>query len=178
MSIRTYQGVAPTTGEHVYIDPDSVVIGRVTLGDDVSIWPKAVVRGDVNDIHIGARSNIQDGAIVHITHEGPFTPKGFPVHIEEDVTVGHSAIIHACTIHSRVLIGMGAIVLDGAIIESDVLVAAGAVVPPGKRLESGFVYAGNPAKQLRPLKEREIEFLPYSAQNYVNLKNTFIEEYQ
>lgn len=178
MSIRTYQGIAPFVGRRVYIDPDSVVIGRVTLEEDVSIWPKAVLRGDMNEIHVGARSNIQDGAVLHITHQSPYTPEGYPVHIAEDVTVGHSAVIHACTIHARALIGMGAIVLDGAVIESDVIVAAGAVVPPGKRLESGYVYAGNPAKPLRALKEEEYAFLPYSAANYVALKDTFLNETQ
>lgn len=178
MSIRTYQGTSPVLGERVYIDPDSVVIGRVTLGNDVSIWPKAVLRGDMNDIYVGARSNIQDGAVLHITHQSPYTPEGYPVRIAEDVTVGHSAVIHACTIHARTLIGMGAIILDGVVIESNVIVAAGAVVPPGKRLKSGYVYAGNPAKPLRALKEEEYTFLPYSAANYVALKDTFLSETQ
>ena len=178
MGLRTYRGVSPSLGERVYVDEDSVVLGDVTLGDDVSIWPKAVLRGDMNSIRVGARSNIQDGAVLHITHDGPFTPEGFPVVIGEEVTVGHSAVIHACTIHDRVLIGMGAIVLDGAVVHSNVIVAAGAVVPPGKTLESGYVYAGNPARPLRPLHEREYEFLPYSARNYVALKDTFITDSQ
>lgn len=176
MGIRTYKGMSPTLGQRVYIDPDSVVLGDVTLGDDVSIWPKAVLRGDMNAIRVGARSNIQDGAVLHITHDGPFTPEGFPVEIGEDVTIGHSAVIHACTIHERVLIGMGAIVLDGAVVHNNVIVAAGAVVPPGKVLESGYVYAGNPARPLRVLHDREYEFLPYSANNYVALKNSFLTD--
>ena len=178
MGLRTYRGVSPSLGKRVYVDVDSVVLGDVTLGDDVSIWPKAVLRGDMNSIRVGARSNIQDGAVLHITHDGPFTPEGFPAVIGEEVTVGHSAVIHACTIHDRVLIGMGAIVLDGAVVHSNVMVAAGAVVPPGKVLESGYVYAGNPARPLRPLHEREYEFLPYSARNYVALKDTFIADSQ
>ena len=176
MGIRTYRGMTPVIGERVYIDPDSVVLGNAVLGDDVSIWPKAVLRGDMNSIHVGARSNIQDGAVLHITHDGPFTPKGFPVRVGEDVTIGHSAVIHACTIHDRVLIGMGAIVLDGATVHRNVIVAAGAVVPPGKVLESGYVYAGNPARVLRPLRDEEYDFLPYSAHNYVALKDTFIAD--
>ena len=176
MGIRTYRGVTPLVGKRVYVDQDSVVLGEVTLGDDVSVWPKAVLRGDMNAIRIGARSNIQDGAVVHITHDGPFTPQGLPVEIGEDVTVGHSAILHACTIHDSALIGMGAVVLDGAVINRNVIVAAGAVVPPGKTLESGYVYAGNPAKPLRPLKDSEYAFLPYSARNYVALKDTYLAE--
>ena len=178
MGLRTYRGVSPSLGKRVYVDVDSVVLGDVTLGDDVSIWPKAVLRGDMNSISVGARSNIQDGAVLHITHDGPFTPEGFPVVIGEEVTVGHSAVIHACTIHDRVLIGMGAIMLDGVVVHANVIVAAGAVVPPGKVLESGYVYAGNPARPLRPLHEREYEFLPYSARNYVALKDTFIADSQ
>lgn len=176
MAIRIYQGMTPALGERVYVDPDSVVLGDVTLGDDVSIWPKAVLRGDMNSIRVGARSNVQDGAVLHITHDGPFTPKGFPVEIGEDVTIGHSAVIHACTIHDCVLIGMGAIVLDGAVVQTNVIVAAGAVVPPGKVLESGYVYAGNPARPLRPLHDSEYEFLPYSARNYVALKDSFLAD--
>lgn len=176
MGIRTYRGVAPTLGERVYIDPDSVVLGDVTLGDDVSIWPKAVLRGDVNAIRVGARSNVQDGAVLHVTYEGPFTPKGFAVEIGEDVTIGHSAVIHACTVHDRVLIGMGAIVLDGVVVQTNVIVAAGAVVPPGKVLESGYVYAGNPARPLRPLRDSEYGFLPYSASSYIGMKDTFLAD--
>lgn len=176
MGIRSYRGMMPTLGQRVYVDRDSVVLGNVTLDDDVSIWPKAVLRGDMNAIYVGARSNIQDGAVLHITHDGPFTPEGFPVKIGKEVTVGHSAVIHACTINDRVLIGMGAIVLDGVVVESNVIVAAGAVVPPGKRLESGYVYTGNPAKPMRPLKPHEYEFLPYSARNYLALKDTFLAE--
>ncbi|BBG31371.1 MULTISPECIES: gamma carbonic anhydrase family protein [Zymobacter] len=176
MGIRTYRGMTPTLGARVYVDPDSVVLGDVTLGDDVSIWPKAVLRGDVNGIRIGARSNVQDGVVLHTTYDGPFTPQGFPVTIGEEVTIGHSAVIHACTIHDRVLIGMGAIVLDGSVVQTNVIVAAGAVVPPGKVLESGYVYAGNPARPLRPLREQEYEFLPYSADCYVTLKETFLAD--
>lgn len=174
MSIRAYLAHTPSLGQSVYIDPDATVIGQVSLGDDVSVWPQAVLRGDVNTISVGDRSNIQDGVVCHVTHDGPYTPGGFPLMIGQDVTVGHGAILHACTIHDRVLIGMGAIVLDGAVIESDVMVAAGALVSPGKHLVSGFLYRGQPATQARPLTDQEIEALKYSAEHYVRVKDRFL----
>lgn len=174
MSIRAYLDHTPSLGQGVYIDPDATVIGRVSLGADVSVWPQAVLRGDVNTIQVGDRSNIQDGVVCHVTHDGPYTPGGHPLVIGQDVTVGHGAILHACTIHDRVLIGMGAIVLDGAVIESDVMVAAGALVSPGKRLASGFLYRGQPAIQARPLTDQEIDALKYSAEHYVRVKDRFL----
>jgi len=172
--MRAYEGHTPTLGQRVYIDPASTVIGRVDLGDDASVWPQAVLRGDVNTITIGARTNIQDGAICHVTHDGPYTPGGFPLVVGADVTVGHGAILHGCTIKDRVLVGMGAIVLDGAVIESDVMVAAGALVSPGKHLVSGFLYRGQPATQARPLTDQEVQALSYSATNYVRVKDRFL----
>lgn len=174
MSIRAYLDHTPSLGQGVYIDADATVIGRVSLGADVSVWPQAVLRGDVNTIQVGDRSNIQDGVVCHVTHDGPYTPGGHPLVIGRDVTVGHGAILHACTIHDRVLIGMGAIVLDGAVIESDVMVAAGALVSPGKRLASGFLYRGQPAIQARPLTDQEIDALKYSAEHYVRVKDRFL----
>lgn len=173
--MRAYLDHTPIVGESVYVDPDATVIGQVALGDDVSVWPQAVLRGDVNTITIGARSNIQDGSVCHVTHDGPYTPGGQPLVVGEDVTVGHGAILHACTIGDRCLIGMGAIVLDGAVIESDIMVAAGALVSPGKHLVSGFLYRGQPAAQARPLTEKEIEALKYSADHYVRVKNRFMD---
>lgn len=151
-----------------------MVLGDVTLGDDTSVWPTAVIRGDMHRIRVGARTSIQDGSVLHITHASDYSPGGYPLTIGDDVTVGHRAILHGCTISSKVLIGMGATVLDGAVVESEVLVAAGAVVPPGKHLESGYVYGGNPVRPLRPLKESEYRFFGYSAANYVSLKNEFL----
>lgn len=174
--IRTLGPDRPALGDRVWIDPAATVIGQVTLGDDVSIWPGAVLRGDVHRIEIGARSNIQDGAIGHVTHDGPYTPGGFPLLIGEEVTVGHGAILHACTVGARCLIGMGAVVLDGAAIESDVMLAAGSLVGPGKRLEAGRLYRGQPARPVRELDDSELEMLRYSAANYVKLKNQYIEQ--
>ena len=176
MTIRTFQGLTPRLGERNYIDPDCVVLGDVELGDDCSVWPMTVIRGDMHRITIGARTSVQDGSVLHITHASDFNPDGFPLTIGDDVTIGHKAILHGCTLGSRILVGMGAIVMDGAVVEDEVIIAAGAVVTPGKRLESGYVYAGNPAKALRPLKEKERAFFPYTAGNYVKLKDQFLME--
>ena len=175
-ALRGYQGIEPQLGERVYIDPASVVIGDVVLGDDCSVWPMTVIRGDMHRIRIGARTSVQDGSVLHITHASDFSPEGFPLTIGDDVTIGHKAILHGCTLGNRILVGMGAIVMDGAVVEDEVIIAAGAVVTPGKHLESGYVYAGNPAKALRPLKDKERAFFPYTAGNYVKLKDRFLAE--
>lgn len=173
MALRTYQQYQPTVGARVYVDESAVVIGRVTLADDVSVWPGTVMRGDVNWISIGARSNVQDACVCHVTHDGPNTPGGFALTVGEDVTVGHRVVLHGCTVGSRVLVGMGAIVMDGAVIEDDVLLAAGALVPQGRRLESGKLYAGVPARPVRELSAGERESLRYSAAHYVRMKDTY-----
>jgi carbonic anhydrase/acetyltransferase-like protein (isoleucine patch superfamily) len=175
MAIRTFQGVTPLLGARVYVDEAATVIGDVVLGDDVSIWPGTVIRGDVNFIRIGARSNIQDGTIIHVTHDGPFgTPGGLATVIGEDVTIGHGAIVHACTIEDACLIGMGSTILDGAIVRKNGCVGAGAVIPPGKTVGSGELWLGNPARCVRTLGGKEIEQLYYSAQHYVRLKDKYL----
>lgn len=174
--IRPYRGLWPQLGAAVFVDPTAVVIGAVTLADDVSVWPTAVVRGDVERIEIGIASNIQDGAILHVTHDGPYSPGGRGLFVGDQVTVGHRATLHACTVGHRCLIGIGAIVLDDAELESDVLVAAGTLVPPRKKLASGGLYAGAPARRVRELGGREIEQLRYSAEHYVRVKNSYLEE--
>lgn len=173
--LRTYKGISPTLGKRVYVDPAASVIGQVTLGDNVSIWPGAVLRGDVNTIAVGARSNIQDGAIVHVTHDGPFTPGGAPTRIGAGVTVGHGAVIHACTLGDFCLIGMHATVLDGAVIGHHAMIGAGAVVTPGKHVGEGELWVGNPARCVRLLDPRQIEQLAYSAEHYVRLKDAYLE---
>lgn len=175
-SVRTFDGHEPVLGARVWVDPRSTVIGRVRLDDDVSIWPGVVVRGDVHRIEVGARSNIQDNTVCHVTHDGPQVPGGFPLIIGEDVTVGHAAVLHACTIGDRCLVGMGALVLDGAVIEPDVMIGAGSLVAPGKRLESGSLYRGRPARPARDLSGDELEMLRYSAAHYVRLKNRYLEQ--
>ncbi|MEQ8957901.1 MAG: gamma carbonic anhydrase family protein, partial [Coleofasciculus sp. C2-GNP5-27] len=134
--IRAFNGITPKLGKGVFIDDSAVVIGDVVLGDDVSVWPCAVIRGDMHYIRVGKRTSVQDNVVLHITHASEnFNPEGFPLNIGEDVTIGHAAVLHGCTVGDRVLIGIGAIVNDGAIIEDDVILGAGALVPPGKRLE-------------------------------------------
>ncbi len=175
-AIRRYKGILPTVGERVFVDPASVVIGDVVLGDDCSVWPCAVIRGDMHRIRIGARTSVQDGVVLHITHASQFNEGGWPLTIGDDVTIGHNACLHGCTIGNRVLIGIGSTVLDGATINDDVVLGAGSLVPPRKTLESGYMYMGAPCKQIRPLKESEKAFFTYSANNYVKLKNEFLAE--
>ena len=175
MHIRPYKGILPTLGARSYVDPAATVIGDVVLGDDVSIWPGTIVRGDVNFIRVGARTNIQDGTVVHVSHDGPHAKLGgFATVIGEDVTIGHKAIIHACRIEDAVLIGMGAIVMDGAVVKKHGFVGAGALVSPGKVVGEGELWLGNPAKKVRMLSDAEIEALYYSAGHYVRLKDEYL----
>ena len=174
--LRSYKGISPKVANNVYIDPFSSIIGDVELADDVSIWPMCVLRGDVNNIKVGKRTNIQDGSVLHVARKGEASIDGYSLNIGEDVTVGHKAMLHACEIGSRVLIGMGAIVLDNAKIEDDIILAAGSLVPPNKVLESGYLYVGSPVKQARALTEKELAFLKRSATHYVNLKNEYLAE--
>lgn len=176
MTIRNFQGTEPMLGERVFVDPSAVVLGNVTLGNDVSVWPLSVIRGDMHAIRIGHSTSIQDGSVLHITHAGPYNPDGFPLTIGNQVTVGHKAMLHGCTIGDRVLIGMGSMVMDGAVIESDVVLGAGSLVPPGKKLQSGHLYVGRPAKQVRALTREELDYFAYSASNYVRLKDQHLAE--
>lgn len=174
-NIRKYLGVSPTLGNNIFVDPSSIIIGNVHLGADVSVWPLVAIRGDVNSIRIGDRTNIQDGSILHVTGKSSYNPNGNPLLIGNDVTVGHKCVLHGCKLGDRILVGMGAIVMDNAIVENDVLIAAGSVVPPNKTLVSGYLYKGNPVKQARELNENEIKFLKQSALNYVELKSNYLE---
>ena len=171
--IRKFKSHVPQLGSRVFVDVQATVIGDVTLGDDSSIWPQTVIRGDIKPISIGERSNIQDGSVVHVTHKSDYSP-GYECIIGSDVTIGHGCIIHACTIESLSLIGMGSTVLDGAVVESQVMIGANSLVPPGKKLESGYLYMGSPCKKIRPLKDSEIKFLEYSATHYVQTKDDFL----
>lgn len=176
-NIRPYLDHQPKLGQRVMIDPSAVVLGDVTLGDDVSIWPLCAVRGDMHRIEIGARTNIQDNSVLHITHAGRFNADGWPLIIGEDVTVGHRVLLHGCRIGHRVLVGMGAIVMDGAVVEDEVMIAAGSLVTPGKQLTTGYLYGGSPVRQMRPLKDSERDFLSYSASNYARLKQSFLDDH-
>ena len=172
--LRSFKGIMPTLGARAYVDPAATVIGDVVLGDDVSIWPGAVLRGDVHVIRIGARSNVQDGSIIHVTHDGPYSPGGFPALVGEGVTIGHAAVIHACTIEDYCLIGMHATVLDGVVVKKYGFVGAGSVVPPGKIVGERELWLGNPAQRIRLLTEKQIEQLHYSADHYVRLKDAYL----
>lgn len=176
MSIRTFQQWTPKLGHNVYVDPNASIIGNVTIGDDCSIWPFASIRGDMHAISIGNRSNIQDNCTFHITHPSKYHPGGFPLIIGDDVTVGHRVILHACTVQDRCVVGMGSIVLDGAVLQSDIILGAGSLVTPGKILESGYLWVGSPAVKKRPLTDEEIEFIRYSAHNYVLLKDQYLNQ--
>lgn len=175
-TLRSFKGATPQLGERVWIDPAVTVIGQVRLGDDVSVWPGAVLRGDVQAIEIGAGSNIQDGAIVHVAHDGPYSPGGLPCVIGAGVTIGHGAVVHACTLGDYCLIGSHATVLDGARIGRHALIGAGAVVPPGKIVGEGELWLGNPAQRVRSLTAAQIEQLHYSAVHYVRLKDDYLAD--
>ncbi|MBV8046068.1 MAG: gamma carbonic anhydrase family protein [Paludibacterium sp.] len=168
-NIRSYDGIKPQIDATSHIDPAAVVIGDVALGEHTSIWPCAVVRGDVNRIQIGKGSNVQDFAMLHVTHKRAEDPQGAPLVIGEHVTIGHHVTLHGCTIGDEVLIGIGSIVLDRAVIEKHVLIGAGSLVPPGKHLKSGYLYLGNPVKPVRPLSAEEIAYFRYSAEHYQRL---------
>nr|WP_312972401.1 gamma carbonic anhydrase family protein [Pseudomonas sp.] len=176
MAIRTYQSITPQLGERAFVDASAVVIGDVEIGEDSSVWPLTVIRGDMHRIRIGKRTSVQDGSVLHITHAGPFNPDGFPLIIGDEVTIGHKVMLHGCTLGSRILVGMGSTVMDGAVVEDDVIIGAGSLVPPGKVLESGFLYVGSPVKQARPLNDKERNFFSYTAGNYVKLKDQHIAE--
>lgn len=176
MNIRVHQGVRPRIAESAYIDAMALVIGDVEIGEDASLWPTTVARGDVNFIRIGARSNIQDATIMHVAHDGPFSPGGFPLIIGDDVTIGHRAIVHACQIGDACLIGMGAIIMDGAVVGKNSIVGAGALVAPGKKVGEGELWLGSPARRVRALSDEEIEHNLYSAAQYVTLKNRHLAD--
>jgi carbonic anhydrase/acetyltransferase-like protein (isoleucine patch superfamily) len=176
VAIRSYQGTTPSLGARVFIDSTALVIGDVQLGEDSSVWPFTVIRGDMHRIRIGARSSVQDGSVLHITHAGPFNPDGYPLIIGDDVTIGHKVTLHGCTLGNRILVGMGSIVMDGAVVEDEVIIGAGSLVPPGKRLERGYLYVGSPVKQARVLTDKERAFFSYSAGNYVRLKDQHLLE--
>jgi carbonic anhydrase/acetyltransferase-like protein (isoleucine patch superfamily) len=176
MTIRSYKGITPTYDNSVYIDESSVLVGDISLGKDSSVWPLVAARGDVNYIRIGERTNIQDGSVLHLTRASKSNPDGYPLIIGDDVTVGHKVMLHGCQLGNRILVGMGAIVMDNAVVEDDVIIGGGSLVPPNKRLESGYLYVGSPVRQARPLTEQERAFLKISADNYVQLKDEYLAE--
>jgi len=170
----TYRDWTPDFGPKVWVHPTATVIGRVEIGAESSIWPGAVLRGDVNHIRIGARTSIQDGSILHVASDRLAGGGGIPLLVGDDCTVGHRVILHACTIGNRCLIGMGAILMDGAVLGDEVIVGAGALVPAGKKLPTRTLWVGSPARQSRKLTEKEIAYLAESAAHYVALKNEYL----
>jgi carbonic anhydrase/acetyltransferase-like protein (isoleucine patch superfamily) len=176
LTLRPFAKRQPRCGNAVYIDPSAIIIGDVTFGDDASVWPLTVIRGDVNRIVIGAATNVQDSSVLHVTHASERSPGGFALSIGNEVTIGHRAVIHGCSIGDRCLIGIGAIIMDGAVLEERVLLGAGSLVPPGKLLESAHLYVGSPARKIRRLAQQELDFLAYSAHHYVNLKNRHLAD--
>jgi carbonic anhydrase/acetyltransferase-like protein (isoleucine patch superfamily) len=176
VAIRTYQQFTPLLGSRAFVDVSAVVLGDVEIGADSSIWPLVVIRGDMHSIRIGERTSIQDGSVLHITHAGPFNPRGYPLNIGDDVTIGHNVTLHGCEIGNRVLIGMGSIIMDGVVIEEEVMLGAGSLVTTGSHLQSGYLYVGSPAKQARALTEKERSYFRYSADNYVRLKDQHLME--
>ncbi len=176
VSIRSFKGIKPKLASKVFVDVTATIIGDVELGDDCSVWPNTVIRGDMHRIRIGKRCSIQDASILHITHASDYNPGGFPLTLGDEVTVGHMAMLHGCTIGNQVLIGMQAMVMDGAVIEDQVVLGAGSLVPPGKVLQSGHLYVGRPAKMIRALTEKELSYFSYTAGNYVKLKEEHIAE--
>lgn len=167
--VQPYKGVFPKIHPSVYLSENVYVIGDVEIGEDSSVWFGSVVRGDVNYIRIGKRTNIQDNSVVHVTHDT------YPTIIGDNVTVGHRVILHGCTLGNNILVGMGAIVMDGVEIEDYVLVGAGALITPNKKIPSGVLVAGVPAKIIRDLKEEEIKLIEESAENYVRYKNEYLK---
>ncbi|WP_242112025.1 gamma carbonic anhydrase family protein [Luteimonas aquatica] len=174
-NLRPYRDKRPVLGARAYLDPAATLIGDVVLGEDVSVWPQTVIRGDVNFVRIGDRTNVQDGTVVHVSHDGPHAKLGgFATVVGADVTIGHKAVIHACRIEDAVLIGMGAVVLDGAVVRRHGFVGAGALIAPGKVVGEGELWLGNPARKVRMLSEAEIDALYYSAKHYVRLKDEYL----
>lgn len=173
MTIRTFEGIEPKIHPTAWVDETALVIGKVTIGADSSIWPMCALRGDIHNITIGERTNIQDGSVLHVTHTGEDSayPQGAPLIIGNGVIVGHGAMLHGCILEDECLVGIGAKIMDNAVIRRHALVAAGAVVGPGKDIEGGYIWMGNPARKGRRLTDKELEYFENSANYYVNLKN-------
>lgn len=170
---RIFANMSPQIADNVWVDDTAVIIGDVVIGEESSVWVHAVLRGDVNRIRIGKRSNVQDLSMLHVSRPRAGKLDGSPLTIGDDVTIGHRAILHGCTVGNRVLVGMGSIILDDAVVEDDVIIGAGSLIPPRKRLASGYLYVGSPAQAIRSLADEERAFLRQSAQDYAQLAQTY-----
>jgi carbonic anhydrase/acetyltransferase-like protein (isoleucine patch superfamily) len=167
--ILSFGGKCPSIDASAFVAPGARVIGDVEIGAASSIWYNCVLRGDVNRIRIGARSNIQDGSVIHVDSPKPGAPDGHPTIIGDEVLIGHLAMVHGCVLHDRAFVGLGAIVMDGCIIESDAMLAAGAMLTPGKCIPSGQLWAGRPAKYVRDLSAADLEGMRAGVAHYVAL---------
>jgi len=174
LNIRTFEGTKPVLGTDVFIDPTALVIGDVHIGDQCSVWPMTVIRGDIHRIRIGERSSIQDGSVLHVTHAGPYNPNGYPLTLGSEVTVGHSVTLHGCNLGNRILVGMSTTIMDGAVVEDEVVIGAGSLVTEGKTLKSGWLYMGRPARAVRELTPAEKKYFKYTADRYVQLGERYI----
>jgi carbonic anhydrase/acetyltransferase-like protein (isoleucine patch superfamily) len=175
--ILPHKGINPVVPDSCFVAPSADIIGDVQMGEESSAWFQVVIRGDVNSIRIGARTNIQDGSILHVTRD-KMPMKGAPLKIGDDVTIGHRVTLHGCTIKNRILIGMGATVLDGAVIDDDSIVAAGALVTKGKVFPPRSLIQGSPAKAVRELTDDEVSMVKASANNYVGDTRFYNEEFE
>jgi carbonic anhydrase/acetyltransferase-like protein (isoleucine patch superfamily) len=168
-NIRTYQDKHPRIAADAWIDPTAVVVGDVEIGPGSSVWPMAVLRGDIHQIRIGARTNIQDGSVLHVSHDSRFLPGGASLILHDGVTIGHQVVLHGCRIGDHCLVGIGSRVLDRAVLEPRTMLGAGSLVPPGRVLEGGYLWLGTPVRRIRRLTDVELEYLDYTADHYVRL---------
>ena len=168
-NIRSFEGLHPRIAADAWVDETALVIGDVEIGPGSSVWPLCVVRGDIHLIRIGGMTNVQDGSVLHVTHDSDFNPGGYPLIIGDRVTIGHKVMLHGCEIGDRCLIGMASVVMDGAVVEPEVILGAGSLVTPGKVLTGGWLWRGSPARRVRELTRKERDFFDYSAENYCRL---------
>ncbi|MET0028298.1 MAG: gamma carbonic anhydrase family protein [Candidatus Thiodiazotropha sp.] len=172
-NIRPFETHVPRIEDDAWVDETAVVIGDVHIASQASVWPMCVIRGDVHRIRIGARTNIQDGSVLHVSHDSYYLPGGRPLTIGEGVTVGHRVMLHGCEIADGCFIGMDSTILDGAVLESGAMLGAGSLVPQGRRLEGGYLWLGRPARRVRALSEKEKEIIDYTAGHYVRLSERY-----
>jgi carbonic anhydrase/acetyltransferase-like protein (isoleucine patch superfamily) len=171
--VRSFQGKHPQIADDAWVDETAVIVGDVTIGARSSVWPLCVIRGDVHRIEIGSESNIQDGSVLHVSHDSRFQPGGAPLTIHNRVTVGHQVVLHGCEIGDFCLIGIGSRLLDRSVLKPRAMIGAGSLVPPGKVLEGGYLWVGTPVKRIRPLTDRELEYLEYVGGNYLKLADEY-----
>lgn len=177
MSILAFNEHTPKIGLHVWIDPTATIIGDVIIGNNCSIWPNVVIRGDIHQIRIGEGTNVQDGSIIHVTHASKYHPNGYPTIIGNNVTIGHRVILHGCQVGDECLVGMNSTIMDGANIPNHTYIGANSLIPPNQTLQSKHLWLGQPAKKIRELEKEELEFLQYSAKQYEKLKDEYIKQF-